>query len=46
MHMFEQIFYMTFVWSDRRMESRSWMSPAPKDERKRTKEIRHDLFMS
>ena len=45
-HMFEQIFCMSFVLSDRRTESRSWMSPAPKDGRKRSKEIRHGFFMS
>ena len=26
-HMFEQIFCMSFIMSDRRTESRSWMSP-------------------
>ena len=45
MHMFEQILGMLFVKSERRTESRSWMSPAPKDRRKRTKEIRHIFFM-
>ena len=39
MHMFEQIPCMSFVLSDRRTESRSWMSPSPKDGRKRSKEI-------
>ena len=45
-HMFEQIFCMSFVWSDRLAESRSWMSPSPKDWRKMSKEIRHGFFMS
>ena len=45
-HMFEQILYMSFVKSDRRTESRSWMGPAPKDGRNMSKEIRHGFFMS
>ena len=43
---FEQIPCMSFVKSDRRRESRSWMSPSPKDRGKRLKEIRHGLFVS
>ena len=38
-HMFEQIFCMSFMKSERRTESRSWMSPSPKEERKRSMEI-------
>ena len=44
-HMFEQIFSMSFVLSDRRTESRSWTSPSPKDGRKRSKEIKQGFFM-
>ena len=44
-HMFEQILCMSFVWSERQTESRSWMSPALKDGRKMSKEIRHGFFM-
>ena len=32
MHKFEQILGMSFVWSEKRTETRSWMSPSPKDE--------------
>ena len=46
MHMFDQIVCMLFVLSDRRPESRSWMSPSPKDWRKMSKEIRHGFCMS
>ena len=44
-HMVEQIPCMSFVMSERRMESRSLMSPSPMDGRKRSNEIRHRLFM-
>ena len=44
MHMSEQILGMSFVLSDMQTGSRSWMRP-PKEERKRSKEIRH-FFMS
>ena len=40
-HMFEMIFCMSFMLS----ESRSWMSPSPKDGRKMSKEIRDGFFM-
>ena len=43
-HMFKQIFCMSFVLSDRLAESRLWMSPSPKDWRKRYKEIRHGFM--
>ena len=42
--MFELIFGMSFVKSDRRTESRSWMSMSPKDGRKRSKETRRGFF--
>ena len=42
---FEQISCMSFVWSDRKTESRSWMSTLPKDGWKRSKEVRHGFFM-
>ena len=45
-HMFEQILCMSFMESDRGTESRSWMSPSPKDGQERLKEIRRGLFMS
>ena len=46
MQMFDQILRTSFVWSDRRTESRSCMSPSPVDGRKMSKEIRHGFFMS
>ena len=45
-HKFEMIFWMSSVLSDKRTESRSWMSSAPNDGRKMSKEIRHHFFMS
>ena len=45
-HVFEQIFDMSFVSCYRRTESRSCVSPLPKEEQKRSKEVRHGFFMS
>ena len=42
--LFELIFCMSFVLSDRLSESRSWMSMSPKDGRKRSKETRRGFF--
>ena len=44
--MFELILGMSFMLSDRRTESHSWISPAPKDGQKMSKETRHGLFVS
>ena len=45
MHMSEQILGMSFGESERRTESRSWMSPLPKDGLEMSKEIRHGFFV-